>query len=446
MLALVRELRAALAERDAQVAELEARIRDLEAQLQAAGRQGVPGVKSTEAPQRPAQPRKPRARGYGRQRSRPTHRVVHALDTCPRCHCGLVGGWIHRRREVLEVVPTPVCVVEHVYLARQCPRCRRRYVPPADLGQRVLGRGRLGLGLLSLIATLREEARVPVRTIQWYLDKVHGLHLSVGAIVGACHQVARHGQPAVDRIRTAIRASPGVHADETGWRENGRNGYVWTFSTPTARYFVRRGRGKGVVDEVLGPAFTGVLSCDFYAAYHHYDGLKQRCWAHLLREIHELRVAYPADASVQAWARQIGALYRQAVAFAAAAALPTTRDAARMRVRARRRFERVLLAVCQPHLDPPEGEERPQRRLCARIERHLAELFVFVLDPRIPPDNNAAERSLRHLVTSRKISGGTRSPHGTDTKMLLSSLFGTWRAQGHNPLLVCRDLLRSPQV
>ena len=73
---------------------------------------------------------------------------------------------------------------------------------------------------------------------------------------------------------------PVVHADETGWREDGHNGYVWTFSTPTERYFLRRGRGKAVVDEVLGDQFAGVLVSDFSAAYHHYDGPKQRCWAH----------------------------------------------------------------------------------------------------------------------------------------------------------------------
>ena len=44
-----------------------------------------------------------------------------------------------------------------------------------------------------------------------------------------------------------------------GWREDGHNGYVWTFSTPTQRYFLRRGRGKAVVDEVLGNQFAGVL-------------------------------------------------------------------------------------------------------------------------------------------------------------------------------------------
>ena len=66
-----------------------------------------------------------------------------------------------------------------------------------------------------------------------------------------------------------IRGSPVVHADETGWREDGHNSYVWTFSTPTQRYFLRRGRGKTVVDEVLGDELAGVLVSDFYAAYHH---------------------------------------------------------------------------------------------------------------------------------------------------------------------------------
>ena len=51
-----------------------------------------------------------------------------------------------------------------------------------------------------------------------------------------------------------------MHADETGWRENGVNGCVWTFSTPTERYFLRRGRGGEVVDEALGEAFAGLYA------------------------------------------------------------------------------------------------------------------------------------------------------------------------------------------
>lgn len=57
----------------------------------------------------------------------------------------------------------------------------------------------------------------------------------------------------------------------------GENGYVWTFSTPTERYVTRDKRSKAGVNKSLGPAFAGPLVSDFYAAYHHDPGSKQRC-------------------------------------------------------------------------------------------------------------------------------------------------------------------------
>ena len=105
-------------------------------------------------------------------------------------------------------------------------------------------------------------------------------------------------------------------------------------------------------------------------------------------------------------------------------------------------WERKLLAICRPFLlsDP----SAVQGKLCRRIERHIKELFVFVAEPDVPADNNPAERSLRHLVISRKVSGGTCSEQGTESKMTLASIFGTWRAQGLNPLAACRQLLVFP--
>ena len=82
------------------------------------------------------------------------------------------------------------------------------------------------------------------------------------------------------------------------------------FSTPTQRYFLRRGRNKEVVDEALGESFGGVLVSDFYAAYHHYAGPKHRCWAHLLRDINGLRVLYPQDHRLAQWADAVHQLYR----------------------------------------------------------------------------------------------------------------------------------------
>ncbi len=429
-------LLAVIAEQKATIAQLQQRVAALESRLNTRNSPGIPGNKPrSDRPALRKAPRKRRPHGFARVRMAPTQRVEHAVEVCPDCGTYLVGGWVHRTREVIEIPVVPVQVTEHVVVARNCPVCERRRVPKVALEGVVVGQQRLGVNLMSLIATLREEGRLPIRTIRWYLQTVHQLHLSVGGIVGAIHGAAKQAQPAVAEVLERVRASPVVYADETGWRQNGANGYVWTFSTPTERYFLRCGRDKGVVDEVLDESFSGVLVSDFYAAYNHYPGLKQRCWAHLLRDIHDLKVLYPDDAKLTRWAAAIHKLYADAKGF--------VHPEAKQRRIAQQRLERKLLTRCRPFLDDPLAV---QGRLCRRIEHFIKELFVFVAEPAVPPDNNAAERSLRHLVTSRKISGGTRSEQGTSSKMALASLFGTWRARGSNPLMACRQLLISPQV
>jgi transposase len=430
------ELRATIDAMQAIIVHLQERIAYLEGRVGGKGSGGPPGNKLANTKPHPTKkPRKPRAHGFARRRMAPTRVIEHALEQCPDCGSKLSGGWVQRRREVIELPLAPAEVIEHRYRARLCPCCNKRRLPKAQLGGVVVGQGRLGVNLVSLIVTLREEGRLPVGVIQWYLATIHGLSLSEGEIIGLVHQTARQAQPLAAAIRQAVQQSPAVCADETGWRQNGQNGYVWTFSTPTERFFVRRGRNKEVVDEVLGDAFGGVLVSDFYAAYDHYPGLHQRCWPHLLRDIHSLRVIYPDDAELATWAKAVGDLYAEAKRF-------HSRDA-RARARAQRGFERRLLGLAQPYMDDPLAV---QARLCRRIRRYLGQLFVFVGEGQVPPDNNLAERSLRHLVTCRKISGGTRSDAGTQSKMTLSSVFGTWRAQGRNPFLQCRALLTSPQL
>ena len=410
----------------------------------------MPGLKSSSGRQPPAQqqPRKQRRHGFARRRITPTHRVEHVVESCPDCGTHLTGGWVQRTREVIELPVVPVQVTEHVYITRTCPACRRRCTPPAVLDGVVLGQQRLGVNLLSLIATLREEGRLPIRSIQWYLCTVHQLRLSVGAIVSAIHQTAQRAQPAVAAILDRIRASPVVHADETGWREDGANGYVWTFSTPTERYFLRTllpaaGSGQGGGGRSAGRCFLRSTGQRF------------------LRRLPPLRwpqatvlgppvAGYPRpggalpqghrakDTALAQWAAAVHQLYVEARSF--------THPQAQRRRTAQLAWERQLLVICQPFLTALPDPLALQGRLCRRIERHIKELFVFVAEPDVPSDNNPAERSLRHVVISRKISGGTRSERGTESKMTLASIFGTWRARGLNPLAACRQLLTSPQI
>lgn len=430
------QLLAIIAQQQAVIEALQRRVAALEEQLRRTGGGGaMPGTKpaTTRRQERKAQ-RKLRDQGFARQRLVPTEQVDHAVDHCPDCGTRLQGGWVQRTREVLEVPVAPLRVIQHRFIARVCPVCGKRRVPSAELGGVVVGKQRLGVGLVSLIATLQEAGRLPLRTVQWLLRTLYQLRLSVGGITAVLQLVARRGQGAMTALRERIRASPVVHADETGWREDGVNGYVWSFSTPSDRYFLRRGRGKGVVDEVLGDGFQGVLVSDFYAAYDHYAGLHQRCWAHLLREIHALNQLYPDNPSLAPWSTAVRRVFDRGKAVT---------GGPRQRHQMQRQLSQELLATCHPFLNDPLAV---QGKLCRRVQRYLGELLTFVGDPAVPADNNPAERSLRHLVTRRKISGGTRSSQGTDTAMTLASLFGTWRAQGLDPLLACRQLLISPQL
>lgn len=189
-----------------------------------------------------------------------------------------------------------------------------------------------------------------------------------------------------------------------------------------------------MVDTLIGPDYAGVIVSDFYAAYTGDDRLHQYCWAHLLRDLDELVGQQPDDAGLRGWAAAVRAIFADAQA--------ATKRPVADRPAARRTAQNALAQLCQPWLEPRVA----QTTLCARILKHLESLFVFVSDPNVPPTNNAAERSLRHLVTIRKISGGSRSAQGTATRMRLATLFGTWRLQGVNPVEACHQLLASPQL
>ena len=155
-------LLAVIAELKATIGQLEQRVRALEARLNTRGSPGMPGNKPASGRQGPKKgPRKRRPHGFARMRLAPTRRVEHALAVCPDCGTHLVGGWAQRTREVIEIPVVPVEVTEHVFVAQVCPVCERRRVPTVELNDVVMGQQRLGVNLVSLLVTLREEGRLP---------------------------------------------------------------------------------------------------------------------------------------------------------------------------------------------------------------------------------------------------------------------------------------------
>ena len=394
------------------------------------------------APETPPGERRKRIVNFGRKRDVPDRIVNHAYQRCPDCGAKLYGGWLKSRRQIIDLPLPAVTVTEHQVFEHWCSACHKKVSPRLDLADAVLGNHRVSFRLMSLIATLREQCRLPLGVIRGYLKMFHQLKLSEGEITAVLNTVAGLAGPVHRRLKQEIRGSPVVHGDETGWRQNGRNGYLWSFSTPAVKYLLyRKSRGRQVVREAIGDEFEGVLVSDFYGGYNVHQGYHQRCWAHLLRDINKLIADYPDHYQLKQWTADVTSVFQTAKDYPGPDPRrhPTPRAQKQQRVRDSREFADRLMSVCQPYL----VEQTPMTTLCKRIDKYIDELFLFVTDPAVPSDNNPAERALRHSVISRKISGGTRSARGSNTKMVLASLFGTWRLQQKNPFQECLNLLEA---
>ena len=234
--------------------------------------------------------RKKRAHGFARKLDLVTARVEHCFEQCPDCRVDLIGQRVVKSRQVIELPPVQAQVVEHTLVERRCPNCRKCWAPILDLSSLAVGNRRFGISVGAEVALLREQCRLPFRVIQDYLHHRFGMRISVGELVALVEGVAQRGKAIVEGFKQQIRGSPVVNGDETSWREDGQNGYVWSFSTDKIRYYIyRKSRSASVVKEVLGEQFDGVVVSDFYGAYNAHLGLHQRCWVHLLRDIHELK-------------------------------------------------------------------------------------------------------------------------------------------------------------
>ena len=237
----------------------------------------------------PRKKRKPEHNG-ARKRETPTQVEEHFIRTCPDCHADLTGITVSRRRQIVELPPPPPVQVREYRVSKGwCQNCQKWHEAPFELPEgSVMGQGRLGVRISTVIAYLRTVMRLPIRQVQSYLQTLHGLRVSVGEIVEIGHRMRKQTAGALQTLKDEIRASPASQADETSWRENGQNGYVWSVNTPTIRYYeYHQSRSGKIVTALVGETYQGVLGSDFYAGYNAHLGLHQRCWVHFLRDVHD---------------------------------------------------------------------------------------------------------------------------------------------------------------
>jgi hypothetical protein len=254
------------------------------------------------------------------------------------------------------------------------------------------------------------------------LERQTGIGYS--SLVDALHQLARRLKDVPERLLKEYRRAPVKHADETGWRNDGANGYAWLFATADLSVFrFRHTRAAGVVREALGrKRLGGVLVVDRYAGYNQAPCPIQYCYAHLLRDVQDLEKDFPDQPEVQAFVAAFAPLLAAAMGLRGQG---LSRGAFRRQAAALKR--RIVAVVNRPARHP--AVQQIQDLFRQKADR----LYHWARDPAIPADNNLAERELRPLVIARKVSFGSQSDRGAATRETLMTVLHTLRKRTADP-------------
>ena len=283
------------------------------------------------------------------------------------------------------------------------------------------------------------------RVSAWLSDQ--GLPISVGTLADSVPRFLPLFEPLDQAIRAHQNAAAVRHGDETGWRvqslseaDRTSRAWLWTSVSNDAVYFhIDPSRSARVAHRLFGAASrTLFLVCDRLSIYktmaRELDGavILCWCWAHQRRDfIHGAAGQSRLTRWCRKWIERIASIYklnearlehydpaigRQTAAFAVAQAALEAE------------VERLFADAEQEHDALPAGAR--ETRALRSLLNHRSGLSVFVSEPQVPMDNNAAERAIRGPVVGRRLSFGSDSETGARFTALMYSVVATLATNG----------------
>jgi len=403
----VLQLHAVVVDQDKAIAALTKRIEELEK-----GGKGPPSWVKPNKKKRRKKKKGPPKGHKGAPRSKaadlPVESHLHDGEFCPDCGHDLGPIVEVQRKQDIEVSLHNAVQRLHEFHRRYCPGCQRLVrattpdvVPRSDYGPNVHG----------LLAYLKYGLGMTLGKVQDLMSRVYGVQLSTGIISEILMRLAERSEDLYERMRASLPGQAVLHADETGWRVDGRNHWLWCFGNDdVVVYHIDPSRGGKVVQAMLGDRFDGVLCTDFYSAYGAIDSRKQKCLVHLLREVRRVREEHPEEDDVQAFCSRLIALVRRGFRLRAARG-ETDEDAYRGRVqRYTRTFFNTYVGARFEHPDC--------QRLAKRITKFRRELFVFLDADDVLPHNNPAELMVRPAVARGSLCTSCSSAWNTEVSVV----------------------------
>jgi transposase len=379
----------------------------------------------------------------------PPERIDRVVDVpcraCPECATELVdpGTVIQYQTDLPPIVPI---VTQFKIETGYCPCCRQRQRGrhPDQTSDAIGAAGNtLGPVVLTMGAELKHRLGVPYRKICDFFQTYCDIDVSPAALVRAEQRLTKLARPTYNLLIDALRKSDIVHVDETGWRINSVNAWLWAFTNQNVTvYAIRSGagaRGHEVPAEILGPDFDGFLIVDGFSCYNVLDYKKGQCNAHLLRRAKKEReTASPAE---QAHLDQLIKLIQDAIALAERREEVSAANYQRQAHQMEDRLINWLHTL-------PKNPSADLSRVANHVKKHVTEWFAFLFHPEVPATNNHAERMIRPAVITRKVGGCNKTLMGALVHSVLSSIMTTCKQRGQRFLDLARQFwsAREPQA
>jgi len=347
----------------------------------------------------------------------------HKLDRCPNCG-GIVSDTQEIRERVVTDIPdTRAKNTKHLFHRCYCKNCDKLVEPEF---YDALPNSRFGLKLMILILILKLDCRIPSKKITSILDSVFGVKISDGEIYNILNQLSEAFGDYYKELVRKIKEALVKNIDETSWRINGKNYWLWIFiNKEIALYVVRKKRSSKVPIEILGNQEGKTIIDDRFSAYNELakvSGCEQQiCWAHLLRNSKDLAKHYKEAKYIH---KRMKYIYKKAKEGEKKENLLRWMDLIASRSYRSSEVYKFVKSVCRNHRE---------------------NLFRFVDNPEIDSTNNRAEGGLRPAVIIRKISYGSRSEDGAETTARLLSVLQTVKLQTKNPYKGILNLLQNPE-